>query len=71
MDNYNMTDDNKVAIRQQILYEFWNIYDRTGIKDALIFLENNNYTEDYYSNYKNEITTTNALNSMLNNLSLV
>jgi hypothetical protein len=62
--------DNKVAIRQQILYEFWNIYEKTGIKDALFFLENNDYTEDYYNNYKNEITTTNALNSMLDNLSL-
>jgi hypothetical protein len=57
--------------KQQILYEFWNIYDKNGIKDALLFLENNNYTDDYYDNYKNEITTTNALNSMLSNLNLL
>jgi hypothetical protein len=57
---------NNAASKEEILYEFWNIYDRNGIKDAMSFLENNNY----YDNYKNEITTPNALNSMLSDLKL-
>lgn len=73
---------NENITKQQILYEFWRIYDAYGIKDALTFLHdknyyNNNIENDYYDNYKdyyvnytNEITTPNALESMLSDLTL-
>ena len=72
-----------MAKKDELLYEFWRIYDTTGIKDALLYLDNNNYynniyhniscdtTENsHYDNYTNELTTENALNSMLSSLTL-
>ena len=65
---------NKNITKQELLYEFWRIYEENGIKDALVFLDNNNYYYNiqnrYYDNYINEITTTNALDSMLSDLNL-
>ena len=60
--------------KEELLYEFWRIYDTAGIKDALLYLDNNGYhntTENsHYDNYTNELTTDNALNSMLSSLTL-
>lgn len=57
--------------KEALLYEFWRLYDIYGIKDALLYLDNNGYHDNcHYEDYKNELTSMNALDNMLSNLNL-